>query len=81
VLPVSCDVRHYDQVEAMLAATLEKFGKVDALVNNAAGNFISPTERLSANAFDTIIDIVLNKLIKLTGIFTRSIIYLAQATV
>lgn len=59
VLPVSCDVRHYDQVEGMLAATLEKFGKVDALVNNAAGNFISPTERLSANAFDTIIDIVL----------------------
>jgi len=59
VLPLPCDVRHYDQVEAMLAGTLEKFGKVDALVNNAAGNFISPTERLSANAFDTIIDIVL----------------------
>ncbi len=59
VLPVRCDVRHYDQVEAMLAATLEEFGKVDGLVNNAAGNFISPTERLSANAFDTIIDIVL----------------------
>ena len=59
VLPVACDVRHYDQVEAMLTATLEKFGKVDGLVNNAAGNFISPTERLSANAFDTIIDIVL----------------------
>ncbi|MDN3643717.1 SDR family oxidoreductase [Lutimonas halocynthiae] len=59
VLPVSCDVRHYDQVENMLATALEKFGKVDALVNNAAGNFISPTERLSANAFDTIIDIVL----------------------
>lgn len=59
VLPVSCDVRHYDQVESMLATALEKFGKVDALVNNAAGNFISPTERLSANAFDTIIDIVL----------------------
>ena len=59
VLPVACDVRHYDQVEAMLASALNKFGKVDALVNNAAGNFISPTERLSANAFDTIIDIVL----------------------
>ena len=59
VLPVACDVRHYDQVEAMLKATLDKFGKVDGLVNNAAGNFISPTERLSANAFDTIIDIVL----------------------
>ena len=38
---------------------IAEFGKVDALVNNAAGNFISPTERLSANAFDTIIDIVL----------------------
>ena len=59
VLPVKCDVRHYEEVEAMLAAALEKFGKVDGLVNNAAGNFISPTERLSANAFDTIIDIVL----------------------
>ena len=59
VLPLACDVRHYDQVEAMLKSALDKFGKVDALVNNAAGNFISPTERLSANAFDTIIDIVL----------------------
>lgn len=58
-LPLQCDVRHYDQVEGMLAATLERFGKVDVLLNNAAGNFISPTERLSANAFDTIIDIVL----------------------
>ncbi len=59
VLPVKCDVRNYEEVEAMLAATLEAFGKVDALLNNAAGNFISPTERLSANAFDTVIDIVL----------------------
>ena len=59
VLPIQCDVRHYDQVESMLAATLKEFGKVDGLLNNAAGNFISPTERLSSNAFDTIIDIVL----------------------
>ena len=58
-LPVQCDVRHYDQVEAMLAEVLKAYGKVDVLLNNAAGNFISPTERLSANAFDTIIDIVL----------------------
>ena len=58
-LPIQCDVRHYDQVEAMLAKVLKTFGKVDVLLNNAAGNFISPTERLSANAFDTIIDIVL----------------------
>ena len=58
-LPVQCDVRHYDQVENMLAEVLKAFGKVDVLLNNAAGNFISPTERLSANAFDTVIDIVL----------------------
>lgn len=59
VLPVQCDVRNYDEVEAMVEASVKEFGTVDVLLNNAAGNFISPTERLSANAFDTIIDIVL----------------------
>ena len=58
-LPVQCDVRHYEEVENMLQQVLKAFGKVDVLLNNAAGNFISPTERLSANAFDTVIDIVL----------------------
>jgi NAD(P)-dependent dehydrogenase (short-subunit alcohol dehydrogenase family) len=58
-LPLACDVRHYDQVEVMLEEVLKAFSKVDVLLNNAAGNFISPTERLSANAFDTVIDIVL----------------------
>ncbi|WP_417352319.1 SDR family oxidoreductase [Flavobacterium alkalisoli] len=58
-LAVQCDVRHYEEVENMLQAVLKEYGKVDVLLNNAAGNFISPTERLSANAFDTIIDIVL----------------------
>ena len=58
-LPVQCDVRHYEQVESVLEKVLNHYGRVDVLLNNAAGNFISPTERLSANAFDTIIDIVL----------------------
>jgi NAD(P)-dependent dehydrogenase (short-subunit alcohol dehydrogenase family) len=58
-LPLQCDVRHYSEVENMLQEVLKTFGKVDVLLNNAAGNFISPTERLSANAFDTVIDIVL----------------------
>ena len=58
-LAVQCDVRHYNEVENMLKTVLDTFGKVDVLLNNAAGNFISPTERLSANAFDTVIDIVL----------------------
>ncbi|HWB63836.1 MAG TPA: SDR family oxidoreductase [Chitinophagales bacterium] len=59
VLPLACDVRNYAEVEKMLAAVVEKFGGVDTLINNAAGNFISPTERLSSRAFDTVVDIVL----------------------
>ena len=59
VLAVPCDVRNYEQVEALVKKACDTYGSVDVLVNNAAGNFISPTERLSANAFDTIIDIVL----------------------
>ncbi|WP_010178433.1 SDR family oxidoreductase [Aquimarina agarilytica] len=58
-LALACDVRNIKEVEAMHKKAIEAFGKVDVLLNNAAGNFISPTERLSANAFDTIIDIVL----------------------
>src|SRR5258708_8334432 len=42
-----CDVRQAEQVEAMMNAVIERFGRIDVLVNNAAGNFISPTERLS----------------------------------
>jgi NAD(P)-dependent dehydrogenase (short-subunit alcohol dehydrogenase family) len=59
VLPIACDVRKYDEVEKMLQQSVEVFSGVDVLLNNAAGNFISPTERLSANAFSAIIDIVL----------------------
>lgn len=58
-LPVQCDVRDYHQVEEMQNTVVSHFGKVDVLLNNAAGNFISPTERLSYRAFDVIIDIVL----------------------
>jgi len=59
ILALRCDVRNYDEVAQMLNDTVQYFGPVNGLVNNAAGNFISPTERLSARAFDTIIDIVL----------------------
>ncbi|SDX45776.1 SDR family oxidoreductase [Hymenobacter psychrophilus] len=59
ILAVQCDVRKYDEVEALLNKTIETFGGVDVLLNNAAGNFISPTERLSHKAFDVIVDIVL----------------------
>lgn len=55
----ACDVREYEQVERVISEAKEKFGKVDVLLNNAAGNFVSPTERLSHRAFDTVVDIVL----------------------
>lgn len=59
VMAIACDIRDYSQVEAMLKEVENRWGLPSVVVNNAAGNFISPTERLSANAFDAIIDIVL----------------------
>src|SRR5690606_38317577 len=59
VFPIACDVRDYSSIEAVIEKTVNHFGQVDGVLNNAAGNFISPTERLSAKAFDTVIDIVL----------------------
>lgn len=59
VLAVACDVRDYGSIEKVIEGTVKRFGQVDGVLNNAAGNFISPTERLSAKAFDTVIDIVL----------------------
>ena len=59
VVGISCDVRNYDEVENTLKKIKDQFGQLDILVNNAAGNFISPTERLSHRAFNIILDIVL----------------------
>ena len=59
VFPIACDVRKIEQVEKVITDSFKKFGKIDCLLNNAAGNFISPTERLSTRAFDAVIDIVL----------------------
>jgi NAD(P)-dependent dehydrogenase (short-subunit alcohol dehydrogenase family) len=59
VLTAVCDVRDYKSVEQFLESILKEYGHVDVLLNNAAGNFISPTERLSPGAFDAVIDIVL----------------------
>tara|TARA_B100000900_G_scaffold6260_1_gene5317 strand:+ start:1962 stop:2822 length:861 start_codon:yes stop_codon:yes gene_type:complete len=66
VFPVPCDVRNINEVEKVVDEAYKKFGKVDCLINNAAGNFISPTERLSTRAFDAIIDIVLKGTINFT---------------
>jgi NAD(P)-dependent dehydrogenase (short-subunit alcohol dehydrogenase family) len=60
VLAVPGDVRKIEDVQRTLSDAIARFGHVDGLVNNAAGNFISPTERLSHRAFESVIGIVLN---------------------
>jgi len=56
-LAIACDVRQPDEVERALAATVERFGKLDIVVNGAAGNFLCPAEELSPNGFGTVVDI------------------------
>ncbi|MGO4545734.1 SDR family oxidoreductase [Paenibacillus sp. 2TAB23] len=56
----SCDVRDPLQIQALIDAVEEQLGPIDVLVNNAAGNFISPTERLSPKAVDSVLNIVLH---------------------
>jgi len=59
VLAVAADVRKYEEIENVIRQTEANFGSVTGVLNNAAGNFISPTERLSHRAFDIVVDIVL----------------------
>lgn len=56
-IAVACDVRIPEQVEAAVATTVEKFGKLDIVVNGAAGNFLCAAEELSPNGFGTVVDI------------------------
>lgn len=53
------DVRDAEQVDALLARAVARFGRVDALVNNAAGNFLAASEDLSPNGFDAVVRTVL----------------------
>ncbi|MDQ3175702.1 MAG: SDR family oxidoreductase [Acidobacteriota bacterium] len=54
---VAADVRNPEDVEKAIAATVQQFGKVDIVVNGAAGNFLSAAEELSPNGFGTVVDI------------------------
>ncbi|XP_047411648.1 2,4-dienoyl-CoA reductase [(3E)-enoyl-CoA-producing], mitochondrial [Sciurus carolinensis] len=60
VYAIQCDVRDPDMVQNTVLELIKIVGLPDVVINNAAGNFISPTERLSPNAWKTITDIVLN---------------------
>ena len=67
----TCDVREYVAVDAAFAAAEEQFGEIDSLVNNAAGNFMARTEKLSANAFNSVLAIVLNGTFHCTQAFAK----------
>ena len=54
---VAADVRQPEEVEKAVAATVEHFGKIDIVVNGAAGNFLCKPEDLSPNGFGTVVDI------------------------
>jgi len=54
---VAADVRNPEEVEQALAATVERFGRIDIVVNGAAGNFLCTAEELSPNGFGTVVDI------------------------
>src|SRR5688500_961359 len=54
---VAADVRDFDAVENAIAKTVEHYGRIDIVVNGAAGNFLCAAEQLSANGFGTVVDI------------------------
>lgn len=56
-LPIPCDVRDPASITAALTKTIERFGKLDVVVNGAAGNFLAPAAALSPNGFKTVIEI------------------------
>lgn len=60
VAAVQTDVRVPEQVEHMCEEAARQFGSLDVLVNNAAGNFICPAEKLSPNGWNAVVNIVLN---------------------
>lgn len=67
----TCDVRDPAAVESAADAAEREFGRIDALINNAAGNFIARTETLSPNAFNAVVGIILNGTFYCTQAFGR----------
>jgi NAD(P)-dependent dehydrogenase (short-subunit alcohol dehydrogenase family) len=66
-----CDVRDYGAVETAANLAYEQFGRIDSLINNAAGNFMARTEKLTPNAFNAVVGIVLNGTFNCTQIFGK----------
>ncbi len=59
VLAVEANVKSFEDCERMVKSTVDAFGAVDGLVNNAAGNFLAPSEDLSPNGWSAVVDIVM----------------------
>jgi len=55
-----CDVREPEKVNEMVQFTIEQYGPIDILINNAAGNFVVKAEDLSVNGWRAVENIVLN---------------------
>ena len=81
VFPIACDVRKPIEVQKVVDETISKFGKIDILVNNAAGNFISPTELLTPGGFKVVVDIVLNGTFNFTHAVGKEMIKAKNGTV
>ena len=67
----TCDVRDSVAVEAAANKAYEQFGRIDTVVNNAAGNFMARTESLTPNAFNAVVGIVLNGSFNCTQAFAK----------
>jgi NAD(P)-dependent dehydrogenase (short-subunit alcohol dehydrogenase family) len=67
----TCDVRDFSSVDAAASKAEEQFGEINTLVNNAAGNFIARTEKLTPNAFNAVVGIVLNGTFNCTQAFGK----------
>jgi Dehydrogenases with different specificities (related to short-chain alcohol dehydrogenases) len=66
-----CDVRDFAAVEAAADKADAEFDRIDTVINNAAGNFMARTEKLSPNAFNAVVSIVLNGTFHCTQAFAR----------
>jgi NAD(P)-dependent dehydrogenase (short-subunit alcohol dehydrogenase family) len=81
ILAIASDVRKPLEVKNVVNQTMTEFGNIDILINNAAGNFISPTEMLSPGGFKVIVDIVLNGTFNFTHAVGQEMIKAKRGTI
>lgn len=78
VLPVKCDVRSAESVRDAVSECIDHLGLPTIVINNAAGNFVSPTLRLSPNAWSAVIDVILRGTINVTMDISKRLISAKQ---